>query len=162
MKLKYMAVTTAILIACAAAIFAAFNTSETRTMTDTDGIAYTIAGKEDVITKAWTLDTLTTTEKDTLTLGFTLASPYQYCYQLWVKKISGTPSLKVVLDQRNSLTNTDWLGCDSLTISGADSTRTFFALKGANVWGLQHRLRLVGTSGTNRYRITGLLKKTAL
>lgn len=150
----------AICIAAAASLFAAFGTSNQRTITDTDGQEITVFGREDQITKAWTLDTLTTTEKDTLSLGFNLASPYQFSYQIYCKKISGTPSLKIVLDQRNSLSNTDWVGSDSLTISGADSIRTYFAIRGANTYGLQHRLRLVGTTGVNRYRITGLLKKT--
>lgn len=123
-------------------------------------VEYDFAGREDVITKVWTHDTLTTTENDTLTLGYTLASPYQYSYQLKVAKISGTPSLKVVLDNRNSLSNSDWVGVDSISISGADSTRTYFLINGANTWGLQHRLRLVGTTGVNQYDITGLLKKT--
>lgn len=157
---KIQAIWAAFCFAAFAAVFFAFSPSGTRTETDADGQTYNVFGKEDVITKAWTLDTLTTTEEDTLALGFLLASPYQYSYQIKCSKISGTPSLKVVLDQRNSLSNTDWLGCDSLTISGADSTRQYFALKGANVWGLQHRLRLVGTSGVNQYVVTGLLKKT--
>lgn len=154
----------AILIASFAAVFPAFKTSKTVTVEAADGqaqVVYDPQGREDQIYKAWTLDTLTTTEKDTLALGFNLASPYQFSYQIYCKKLSGTPNLKIVLDQRNSLTNTDWVGSDSISISGADSVRTYFAIRGTNAYGLQHRLRLVGTTGTNQYRITGLLKKTA-
>lgn len=148
----------------AVALLPSFRASKTVTIDAPDGqaaVTFDPQGKEDQIYKAWTVDTLTTTEKDTLNLGFTLASPYQFSYQVYCKKLSGTPSLKIVLDQRNSLTNTDWVGSDSLTISGADSIRTYFAIRGTNSYGLQHRLRLVGTTGVNRYRITGLLKKTA-
>lgn len=157
---KIQAVWVGVLIATAAALFAAFGTSDTKTITDIDGQEVSVWGKDDAIYKAWTVDTLTTTEKDTLSLGFQLASPYQFSYQVYCKKLSGTPNLKIVLDQRNSLSNTDWVGSDSITISGADSIRTYFALRGTNSYGLQHRLRLVGTTGVNRYRITGLLKKT--
>jgi len=157
---KIQAVWASICIALIASLFAAFGTSNERTITDTDGQQITIAGADQTITKAWTVDTLTTTEKDTLNLGFQLASPYQFSYQIYCKKLSGTPSLKIVLDQRNSMSNTDWVGSDSLTISGADSVRTYFAIRGAVAYGLQHRLRLVGTTGVNRYRITGLLKRT--
>lgn len=158
---KIQAVWIGILIASAAALFAAFGTSEKRTVTDIDGQTYEVWGREDQIYKAWTVDTLTTTEKDTLALGYTLSSPYQFSYQIYCKKLSGTPNLKIVLDQRNSMTNTDWLGVDSISVAGADSIRTYFAIRGTNTYGLQHRLRLVGTTGVNRYRITGLLKKTA-
>lgn len=160
---KIQAVWLAIVIASIAVLFSAFDRSETVTTTSEDGqmtVVYDPQGREDQIYKAWTVDTLTTTEKDTLALGYTMASPYQYCYQIYCKKLSGTPNLKIVLDQRNSMGNTDWLGVDSISVSGADSVRTYFAIKGANTWGLQHRLRLVGTTGVNRYRITGLLKKT--
>lgn len=157
---KIQAVWVSILIAVAASLFAAFGTSSERTFEDVDGQEITVFGKDDAIYKAWTVDTLTTTEKDTLALGYQLASPYQFSYQIYCKKLSGTPSLKIVLDQRNSMGNSDWVGSDSLTISGADSVRTYFALRGTNSYGLQHRLRLVGTTGVNRYRITGLLKKT--
>lgn len=161
---KIQAMWVAILIASFAAVFPAFKTSKTVTIETPDGqaqVVYDPHGREDQIYKAWTLDTLTTTEKDTLALGFNLASPYQFSYQIYCRKLSGTPSLKVVLDQRNSLTNTDWVGSDSISISGADSVRTYFAIRGTNAYGLQHRLRLVGTTGVNQYRITGLLKKTA-
>jgi len=144
-------------------LFLSFRESKTVTLDAPDGQAaatFDPQGKEDQIYKAWTVDTLTTTEKDTLALGFNLASPYQFSYQIYCKKLSGTPNLKIVLDQRNSLTNTDWVGSDSISISGADSIRTYFAIRGTNSYGLQHRLRLVGTTGVNRYRITGLLKKT--
>jgi hypothetical protein len=155
----------AVLFAVLTSLFAAFSPSKSsvRTFDQPDGpltVVYGMDGREDQIYKPWTLDTLTTTEADTLNLGYQLASPYQYMYQFKVIKISGTPNLKIVLDGRNSMANSDWLGMDSLTISGADSVRTYFGLKGTNTYNLQHRLRLVGTTGVNEYTITGLLKKT--
>ena len=94
-----------------AVAFPSFRASKTVVFDDMDGtsaVTYDPQGREDQIYKAWTLDTLTTTEADTLALGYTLASPYQFSYQIKCIKISGTPSLKVVSDQRNSLSNTDW------------------------------------------------------
>ena len=165
MNFKLKIVAFAVMVAVCAALFAAFSpTTETvRTFDMPDGqstVVMGMDGREDQIYKVWTHDTLTTTENDTLALGFQLASPYQYSYQIKCEKISATPSLKVVLDQRNTMSNTDWLGVDSLSISGADSVRTYFAIKGANTWGLQHRLRLMGTTGVNQYDISALLKKT--
>lgn len=165
MKLKYKIMGLSVLIAVLASIFAAFSPSGTneRHYTDSDGELTVFSapyGVEDVIVKTFTHDTLTTTEIDTLNLGYILQSPYQYSYQMKVQKISGTPSLKVVLDQRNNLGNSDWMGIDSVAISGADSTRTYFLMEGPYTYGIQHRLRLVGTSGENQYDITALLKKT--
>lgn len=163
MKLsKIQAICAAVVVASLAVFFSAFNASEVRTTEAPDGIttAYGAAGKEDVITKTFTHDTLTTTEIDTLNLGYSLQSPYQYSYQMNIAKVSGTPSLKVVLDTRNSFSNSDWMGIDSVSASGADSTKTYFLLTGDNTFGLQHRLRLVGTTGVNQYDITALLKKT--
>src|SRR5690606_36603500 len=109
-----------VLACCAAFMFNSFRTSKTVTFDAPDGqaqVVYDPQGREDQIYKAWTVDTLTTTEKDALSLGFNLASPYQFSYQVYCKKLSGTPNLKIVLDQRNSLTNTDWVGSDSICIS---------------------------------------------
>lgn len=165
MNLKYKITAISVLFALSASMFVAFNAAKetVKTFDLPDGqstVVYNMDGKEDQIYKTWTLDTLTTTEADTLNLGYQLASPYQYMYQFKVIKLSGTPNLKIVLDGRNTMANSDWLGMDSLTISGADSVRTYFGLKGTNTYNLQHRLRLVGTTGVNEYTITGLLKKT--
>lgn len=165
MKFKFQIVALSVFVATCAALFAAFapTTQAVRTFDTPDGqstVVFGMDGKEDQIYKVWTHDTLTTTENDTLALGYQLASPYQYSYQIKCVKISGTPSLKVVLDSRNTMVNTDWLGVDSISISGADSVRTYFGIRGANTYGLQHRLRLMGTTGTNQYDISALLKKT--
>lgn len=164
MNLKLKIAGFAVIVALISAMFAAFSPMERqKEYIDNDGkltVYFDGSGRENTITKVFTHDTLTTTEADTLNLGYILASPYQYSYQLKVQKITGTPNLKAVLDQRNSLSNTDWMGIDSVSISGADSTRTYFLLEGANTWGIQQRLRLVGTTGENQYDITALLKKT--
>ena len=155
----------ALIVAIFAALFSSFSHSSTsvQTFEHPDGQAtvfYDPMGKEDQIYKVWAHDTLTTTENDTLNLGFTLASPYQYSYQFKVLKISATPSLKLVLEQRNSTSNSDWMHMDSVSVSGADSTKRDFILRGTNTYGLQHRLLLLGTSGVNQYDATALLKPT--
>lgn len=165
MKLKFKIMGFAVLIATCAALFSAFNATDeaVKVIEQPDGVLtvkFDPKGREDVIAKVFTHDTITTTQKDTLNLGYILASPYQYSYQLKIAKISGTPSLKVVLDTRNSLSNTDWMAIDSISAAGADSTKTYFILTGANTYGLQHRLRIVGTTGVNQYDFTALLKKT--
>lgn len=169
MKNKILFAAAAVAFAFAVAVFSAFyggkNVESVKSYTDADGgnvtVFYTApTGREDRIVKTWTHDTLTTTEIDTLNLTNILASPYQYSYQMKIAKISGTPSLKVVLDQKNVPANSDWIGIDSVAVSGADSTKTYWLIKGANTWGIQHRLRLVGTTGVNQYDITANLKRT--
>ena len=155
----------ALIVAIFAALFSSFSHSSTsvQTIDEPDGkliLEFAGNGKDPNVYKVWDHDTLTTTENDTLNLGVTLRSPYQYSYQFKVLKISATPSLKLVLEQRNSMSNTDWMHMDSVSVSGADSTKRDFILRGTNTYGLQHRLLLLGTSGVDQYDATALLKKT--
>lgn len=100
--------------------------------------------------KVYAVDTITNTEKDTLTIPFIMASPYQYSYQFKVTKLTGTANnnFKVVLDQANTSASTQWMAIDSFTRTGADSLRRDWLIKGTNVWGARHRLRIIG-AGTN-------------
>lgn len=100
--------------------------------------------------KVYAVDTITNTEKDTLTIPYILASPYQYSYQFKVTKLTGTANnnFKVVLDQANTSASTQWMAIDSFTRTGADSLRRDWLIKGANTWGARHRLRIIG-AGTN-------------
>ena len=111
--------------------------------------------------KTFTADTLTNSEKDTLPIPWILASPYQYSYQFKVSKISGTASgsFKAILDQANTTGSTDWMPIDSFTRSGADSLRRDWLIKGANIWGARHRIRLVGANtAATKYWVTANIK----
>lgn len=111
--------------------------------------------------KVYPVDTLTNTEKDTLTIPFIMASPYQYSYQFLVTKLTGNANnnFKVVLDQANTSASTQWMAIDSFTRTGADSLRRDWLIKGANVWGARHRLRLIGAgTSSTRYFVTYNIK----
>lgn len=111
--------------------------------------------------KVWPVDTITNTEKDTLAIPWIMASPYQYSYQFWVTKLTGfnNNNFKVVLDQANTTASTQWMAIDSFTRTGADSTRRDWLIKGTNVYGARHRLRIIGASvNLTRYFVTANIK----
>ncbi len=111
--------------------------------------------------KVYPVDTITNTEKDTLTLPWLLVSPYQYSYQFKVTKLTGfnNNNFKVVLDQANTSASTQWMAIDSFTRTGADSTRRDWLIKGANAWGARHRLRIIGASvNLTQYYVTANIK----
>ena len=109
--------------------------------------------------KTWALDTLTNAETITLSLSSILESTYQYSVQAYVPaSISGTKSIKFVVDQTNATGSNVWMPIDSVTATGAG---TVFLIKYANVWGNKHRIRCVG-SGTQStpFQVTALYKRT--
>ena len=113
------------------------------------------------IYKTWTLDTITNTEKDTLALSSILESAYQYSIQARVLRISGTKNVKFVLDQTNATGSTVWMPIDSVSAASPDTLKTVFLMKGANVWGNKHRIRVVGTgTQSTSYQVTALYKRT--
>jgi len=116
-------------------------------------------GTPKAIYKTWALDTITNTEKDTLSLPAILESQYQYSIQARVLRISGTKNVKFVLDQTNATGSTVWMPVDSVSAASPDTLKTVFLMKGANVWGNKHRIRVVGTgTQSTSYQVTALYK----
>jgi len=154
-----------LLLVCAFMAFLAFDKPHTdfnTSMVVSDGAGNTSLGyapSTGAVVKSWTLDTITNAEKDTLTLGEVLASPYQYSYQVRLANISGTRSIKFYLEQTSGTGSTRWMKVDSLTTSGA--VINDYLMKGADTWGNKHRI-LVHGSGTEvvSYKVDGWLKKT--
>ena len=95
--------------------------------------------------RIYTMDTLTTAGTYTTVLPYNLSSPYQYQYFLKLRKIGVTPNVKVVLDELNCSNSAIWSAIDSFSMSGADSTKLNFRLRGSIVYGAKHRLRYVKT-----------------
>lgn len=90
---------------------------------------------------AFTADTITNTEIDTLTLPEKIYSSYTFCYSVVRTNLSGTTNVKVFLDESNLTTgNTDWITIDSTASTGATPDR----IKVPIVYGVRHRLRVVG------------------
>lgn len=111
--------------------------------------------------KTFTHDTLTNTEKDTLSIPWIMASPYQYSIQFKVAKISGTANnaFKAVLDQANTTGSTTWMAIDSFTRTGADSLRRDWLIKGTHTYGARLRLRLIGAgTAATQYDVSANIK----
>ncbi len=112
--------------------------------------------------KTYALDTLTTAGTYTTILPFNMASAYQYQYFLKLRKIGVTPNIKVVLDEKNAATSSIWSAIDSFSMSGADSTKLNFRLRGSVAYGTRHRLRYVKTgNGAVARNVEIVIKPTA-
>lgn len=98
--------------------------------------------------RIYALDTMSAASTTYITPGYNLSSPYQYQYFFKMRKISGTPNVKIRLEERNTSNSAIWSAIDSVSVSGADSLKLHFRLKGANVYGASHRIAFVKT-GTN-------------
>lgn len=98
--------------------------------------------------KIFALDTLTAASTTTITVPWNMSSAYQYQYFFKMRKLVGTPNVKIVLDERNAANSAIWSAIDSVSVSGADSTKLNFRLRGSITYGSFHRLRFVKT-GTN-------------
>ena len=140
------------LLFCAVvALFSAFNRPEiaeakqavqyTDEAGDVNTVWYAGANQQ----KIFPLDTLTTAGTTTITVPWNMASPYQYQYFFKMRKIGVTPNVKMVLDERNAANSAIWSAIDSVSMSGADSTKLHFRLRGSLAYGSFHRIRFVKT-----------------
>jgi len=102
--------------------------------------------------------TITNAGKDTLTLPYILASPYQYCFQIAMSNTSGTRNVKFYLEQTAATGSTRYMKVDSAITTGSVPS---YMMRGTNVYGNKFRVLAIG-AGTQvtKYRIDGLLKKT--
>lgn len=110
--------------------------------------------------KIFPLDTLTTAGTTTVTVPWNMSSAYQYQYFFKMRKIGVTPNVKIVLDERNAANSSIWSAIDSVSMSGADSTKLNFRLRGTNVYGSFHRIRFVKTGNGAVARNTELVIKS--
>jgi len=114
---------------------------------DADGNVYTgsdyYAGSNQQ--KVFPLDTLTNAGTYTTAVPWNMSSAYQYQYFFKLRKIGVTPNIKVVLDERNASASSIWSSVDSFSMSGADSTKLNFRLRGTDTYGSFHRIRYVKT-----------------
>lgn len=97
-------------------------------------------------------DTLTNTEKDTVTLPAKFKTNYIFMASCLTNKLSGTQTVKMYLDEINTLTGTTgWRVIDS--VSTADGTTV--AIRQSALYGLRYRLRMssTATTGVVRYVI---------
>lgn len=96
-------------------------------------------------------DTLTNTEKDTITLPAKFKTNYILMASCPTTKLSGTQTVKMYLDEINTLTGTTgWRVIDSVTT--ADGTTV--AIRQSNLYGLRYRLRMSSTAtGVVRYTV---------
>lgn len=138
--LKY-AIAPAVFAVILAALAFNRNDSGVSVLTDADGgtvYEYDYAPPKSY-QKIFARDTITGTTQDTVRIPWIMASPFQYEYYVRLRKLSGTPNTRVVLEAR-TVTNGIWSPVDSVSCSGADSVKVHFRLRGSIVYGSQHQL----------------------
>ena len=147
MKNKYLKYALAPLVVVLMFAFAAWNKTDRQKVQDPEtGEFYEMllspSGTSGKLPVGGAIDTLTSSTGATYQVPYIFASAYQYEIYMWIKKISGTPNSKVVLDSRNN-TNGVWTPIDSISVSGADSTKLHFRFRSTAAYGNQYRYRLV-------------------
>ena len=95
--------------------------------------------------KIYSMDSLSTAGTSYVTVPWNLSSAYQYQYFFKMRKVGVTPNVKIRLEEANCSASSIWSAIDSVSMSGADSTKLFFRLKGTNVNGAKHRIAFVKT-----------------
>lgn len=95
--------------------------------------------------RIYALDTISAATTTYITPGYNLSSAYQYSYFFKMRKIGVTPNVRIRLEQRNTSNSAIWSAIDSVSMSGADSTKLHFRLQGTNVYGAAHRIAFVKT-----------------
>ena len=94
--------------------------------------------------KTFSLDTLTGTSTNTVSVPWTMASNYQYSYYFKLRKVTGPTNTKVVVDAATAAASSLWHPIDSFTVGGADSLKMHFIFRGT-AYDAKHRIRFVRT-----------------
>ena len=105
---------------------------------------------------AWTADTITNAEKDTLAVPVSLFTNYQIQVQSVRTSLSGTHNVKLYLDESNLNSGiTDWRVIDSTSTT----TATIGAIRQAVTYGVRYRVRVSGTgTQSSRYAMNIVAK----
>lgn len=151
----------AAIMAALVTAFVAFDKPTASIMTTTDeiGVVTTTYAPSGTFTKAYPSGSIVNAENDTITIPETLASAYQYSYQIRVTPVSGTKDIEARLEQIGAIGSTRWMPVDSVTFSGTGIIN--LVLKNANTWGVKHRLILDGTGTQSQtYNVDATLKMT--
>lgn len=98
--------------------------------------------------KIYALDTMSVASTTYITVPWNMSSPYQYQYFFKMRKLVGTPNVKIRLEERNASNSAIWSAIDSVSVSGADSLKLHFRLRGSIAYGAFQRIAFVKT-GTN-------------
>lgn len=94
--------------------------------------------------RIYALDTISAATTTYITPNWNMSSPYQYQYFFKMRKIGVTPNVKIRLEERNAANSSIWSAIDSVSMSGADSTKLHFRLRGT-AYGSFHRIAFVKT-----------------
>ena len=104
-----------------------------------------------------TTDTISGTERDTLTQSSLLSSKWTGRVQLSTTTVSGTNTVKVYVYETNTRAGSNWILVDS---TGSASVSTLDVAKVTEVYGLRRRYIIAGTgSGNRRYTFQEVYKK---
>lgn len=112
-----------------------------------------------VLSKTWTLDTITNAANDTLTVPFTMQSRYTGALQITRTNISGTTNLAVSIQASvTNSTSTDVTWVTVATTSATTATAELLTL--AETYGQRYRIIVDGTgTQSSSYRLSWLSKK---
>lgn len=112
-----------------------------------------------VLSKTWTLDTITNAANDTLTVPFTMQSRYTGALQITRTNISGTTNIAVSIQAsvvNSTSTHTEWITV--ATTSATTATNELLTL--AETYGQRYRIIVDGTgTQSSSYRLSWLSKK---
>lgn len=104
-----------------------------------------------------TTDTISGTERDTLTQSSLLSSKWTGRVQLSTTTVSGTNTVKVYVYETNTRAGGNWILVDS---TGSASVSALDVAKVTEVYGLRRRYIIAGTgSGNRRYTFQEVYKK---
>ena len=113
------------------------------------------AGVSDNFQTRTTLDTVTNTGTATRSIPYSFANDWQAGISIKMTNLSGTRSVKCVLDESMSASGTDWAGIDSTTVTGTSTLP--FQFRKDHVYGRRQRLRFTGTTGTMSVQVQTVL-----
>lgn len=112
-----------------------------------------------VLSKTWTLDTITNAANDTLTVPFTMQSRYTGALQITRTNISGTTNIAVSIQASvTNSTSTDVTWVTVATTSATTASNELLTL--AETYGQRYRVIVDGTgTQSSSYRLSWLSKK---
>jgi hypothetical protein len=162
---KYMGIG---LIAGLLLVFVASSFSRTATkyetpvsFTDESGNTVTEMVSGSAQQKAFPLDTISAATTTYVSVPWNMSSAYQYQYFFKMRKIGVTPNVKIRLEERNASNSSIWSAIDSVSMSGTDSTKLHFRLRGTNTYGSFHRIAFIKTgTGAVARNIEFVIKPT--
>lgn len=106
----------------------------------------------------YALDTLTNTASDVFVFDKNLEEEFNYTLQVNNTEVSGTATLRAIVQQTLCATCTDWVNTDTIVI---DATKNYsLTLRDGDFWGYRTRVTFSNTgTGVHRFYATMVLRR---